>query len=159
MSEEKRNLKREDYIIEHLDGELKETALKFADYLNENQITLKPDGSPDGKIPYKEYYLCEIRIEPNKLEFHFWFGDYSGEFDEGFTSAVQKHIRFCRACHSPCTGGMDTIIFGKEFENVCSQHTVVFENPDEKELQYIKTLIEYAKKIVPDSVSYHAHNL
>lgn len=39
MSEQKKYDKIEDGIIEFLDGELKENALKFAAYLNENQLT------------------------------------------------------------------------------------------------------------------------
>jgi len=160
MAEQKLNPKIEEKIFELYDGELREVALKFFAYLNENQLTTKPDDTLGGKIPFNECYLCEIRCEePNKMEFHFWFGDYSGEFDEGSASSVQEHLRFCKACHSPCTGGIDTTIFGKEFKNVCSQHTIVFENPNYKELEYIKILIEYSKNIVSDSLSYHAHTL
>jgi hypothetical protein len=96
MSEQKINSEIEERITELLDGELRETALKFASYLNENQIPLKPDGSPDKKIPFNDCYLCEIRLEQNNWEFHFWFGDYSGEFDEGFTSAIQERVKTCR---------------------------------------------------------------
>jgi hypothetical protein len=78
----------------------------------------KQCGSQSWKIPFNEFYLCEIRLEPNKLVFHFYYGEYSGEFDEGFCSAVQKHVEFCTFCNDPCSRGKDTTIFGKEYTNV-----------------------------------------
>ena len=140
-------------IRKHLDGELKERALEFAAWLRANGLA--PYG---GKIPYKGKYLCEIRFEPNHWELHFWMCDYSGEYDEGFIKTVQDHLQFCRACHSPCTGGMDITVFGKEFANVCSQHTVKIENPDANTLEHIKQMITYWKA-VPGSISYHYNTL
>ena len=148
----------EDDILELFDGELKETALKFAAYLNVSQLTPKQDGPTDWKIPYKECHLCMIQLEPNSWRFTFFFGDYSGEFDKIFITAVQNHIKFCNRCNDGCIFGKDAAIFGKEYQNVCSQLTIQFENPNTKILEHIKVLIEYSKKNAPHNVSWHAHN-
>ena len=158
MSEQKVYPKIENDILELFDGELQENALKFVAYLNANQLTPKQDGPGDWKIPYKEFHLCMIQIESNKWTFTFFFGDYSGEFDEGFITTVQGHVNICESCHDGCTGGIDKTIFGKEYINTCSQLTIQFENPNEKTLEYIKTLIECSKEIAPHSESWHAHN-
>ena len=151
--------KLENKICELLDGKIKETALKFIDYLSMNQLTVEPAGEGNNyKIPFNGKNLCKIWINSNKIEFHFWFGDYSGEFDKDFTTAVQERVCFCWTCHDGCTGSFDVPVFGKELKNVCSQHTIVFENPDDKTLEYVKRMMEYSKKIVMDSVSYHANH-
>ena len=158
MSEQEKILKIEDDILELFDGGLKETALKFAAYLNENQLTPKQDGPADWKIPYEQYHLCMIQPELNKWTFTFFFGDYSGEFDEDFITTVQEHIQICASCHDGCTGGIDTTVFGKDIKNVCSQHPIQFNNPTEGDLKHIKNMLEFSKTYVADSVSYHANN-
>jgi len=149
----------EDKILECLDGELKQTALNFINYLKENQFRPLPATCENSyKIPYDGKNLCKVWVNPNEIQFHFWFGDYSGDFYDDFKTAVQERVGFCDVCHAECTGPFDVSIFGKELKNVCSQHTIAFTNPDNKTLEYIIMMIEYSKKIVPDSVSYHAHN-
>jgi len=150
----------EDKIHECLDGEVKQIALNFVDYLKENQLTTLSDTYEGNavKIPYNAKNLCKIWLNPNEIQFHFWFGDYSGESDEDFKAAVQARVGFCDICHQGCTGPFDVPIFGKELKNVCSQHTIAFTNPDNKALEYVKMMLEYSKKIVPDSVSYHANH-
>ena len=150
----------EDKIHKHLDGELKQTALCFVDYLKENQLTPQPDiyEANAVKIPYDGKNLCKIWFHPGEIHIHFWFGDYSGEFDEAFKEAVQAGVGFCNVCHQGCTGPFDVPIFGKALKNVCSQHTVAFTNPDSQALEHVKTMLEYSKQIVPDSVSVHANH-
>ena len=150
----------EEKILHNLDGELKQIAFIFVDYLKENQLTPLPDTYENTccKIPFNGKNLCKVWIHPNEIQFHFWFGDYSSEFDEGFKTAVQERVGFCDVCHEGCTGPFDVPIFGKELKNVCSQHTIVFTNPDDKTLEYVKAMVEYSKKIVPDSVSVHANH-
>ena len=149
----------ESKIEEYLDGEVKETALKFVDYLNDNQLTALPDTYEKNavKVPYNGKNLCKIWFHPNEIQFHFWFGDYSGAFDEDFKTAVQERVSFCDVCHEGCTGSFDVSIFGKALKNVCSQHPIAFTNPNSVILEYVKTMVEYSKNIVSDSVSVHAN--
>ena len=149
----------ENKIQECLDGELKETALKFVDYLKNSQLTALPDTYEKNavKVPYDGKNLCKIWFHPNEIQFYFWFGDYSGEFDENFKTAVQERVGFCDVCHQGCTGPFDVSIFGKELKNICSQHPIAFANPNDHMLEHIKTLVEYSKKVVLDSVSVHAN--
>jgi len=146
-------------IQECLDDELKKTALKFVDYLKINQLTALPDTYEKNavKVPYDGKNLCKIWFHPNEIQFHFWFGDYCGVFDENFKTAVQKRVEFCDVCHEGCTGPFDVSIFGKVFNNVCSQHPITFTNPDNNTLEHIKTLVEYSKNVVSNSVSVHAN--
>ena len=148
----------EDDILELFNGELKETALKFAADLTANRLTPKQWRPKCWKIPHNECHLCMIQLEPNKWKLTFFFGDYSGKFDEGFIKAVQENVRTCTSCHDPCTGGIDTMIFGKECLNACSQLTIQFENPNAETLGHIKQLLEYSKKVPPQSESWHAHH-
>ena len=163
MSEQKQPL-MEDVILEIFDGELKETALEFAACLHANGLTPKvwrPEWVQNNycwRIPYEERYLCKIQLEPNKWTFTFFFGDYSGEFDEGFITAVQENVKICTSCHDSCTSGMDTMIFGKEYKNACSQLTIEFANPDSNTVEHIKSLIEYSKKIEPLHEAFFAYN-
>jgi len=171
MSEQKKYNKIEDAIIEHLEGDIKETALKFVAYLYENQLTPKiPDHNPGfhyGKIPYNGYYLGWIVVEPNKWIFEIFNFSHLGEFcddDEEFIAAVYEHIIPCSAscgcpCVEPCQLSKETTIFGKKFCNVCFQHTHGFVNPDEKTLGYIKKLIEYSKKAIPHKEIFHCNHL
>lgn len=171
MSDQKKYGKIEDAIIEHLDGDTKETALKFAAYLNENLLTPQMPGHTHGfhygKIPYNGHYLGWIVVEPDKWTFEIFNFSHLGEFrddDEEFVAAVFEHINPCSAscgcpCVEPCQLSKETTIFGKKFNNVCFQHTHGFVNPDEKTLGYIKKLIEYGKTATPHKEIYHCNNL
>lgn len=61
MSEQKKYNHIEDAIIESLDDGVRENALNFAAYLNENQ--LKPNMSAWGKISFGGYNLGWMRVE------------------------------------------------------------------------------------------------
>ena len=149
-----------DRMFEKLSGEIRESSIKIIDYLSVNNLTVEPaaEGPDNFQVPYNGKNLCKIwLIDPDKIEYHFWYGDYCGDFDEDFKTAVQENVWYCWTCHEGCISGKDTSIFGKELKNVCSQHTIVFVNPNDEQLEYVKVMIEYAKKIVPDCISYHAN--
>jgi hypothetical protein len=141
---------------------LKEQALRFVDYLNENQM--QPQRWFDENfwhIPYGEYWLFGIFLEQNKWNLFFFSGDYKGEFKEGFIKTIQDRVNTCVSCHGDntdiCPKGKDMTIFGKEFKKVCIQFTIHFENPKDNDFIYIKELIEYYKGVVSYSDSFHAH--
>jgi len=48
-------------------------------------------------------------------------------------------------------------IFGKEYKNMCYQFPVRFENPDKETLEKVKKLIDFWKKIAPQSNGLHVH--
>ena len=162
MSEQKKYNKIEDAIVELLDGELQENAMKLAAYLNENQLT--PNMSAWGKIPFNGYNIGRMTVEEkNKWEFEIFdylhFGDFTDE-DREFTKAVYDHVNICDApCHDECWRAKDVKIFGKEFKSVCSQHSRAFVNPDAKTIEHIKKLIGYSKKTTPYPQQYHPNNL
>jgi len=151
-------MKMEDKIHEFLDGDLKEIALKFAEYLNESNLAPINVGKDSCKIPYNEHHICMIQFEPNQWKFTFFYGDYNSEFDQDFIKTVQKNLKFCSPCHD-CTGALDAMIFGENYSNLCSQLTIQFTNPDNTTLENIKKLLEYCKDMIPNSKlykSYHA---
>jgi len=175
MSEQKKYNKIEDAIIEYLDGDLKETALKLATYLNESDdlpLVLLPWELDKGKttafkIKHKEHYIGWILIKDNGEwlfdSFNFsHLGDLCDD-DKEFIAAVYEHIHpcihSCCGCVEPCQNAKETKIFGKKFCNVCFQHTKGIVNPDEKTLGYIKKLIEYSKKVIPHKDIHHCNNL
>ena len=150
--------KVEDDILELLDGEVKEAALKFAAHANVNQLAPKRWRPRCWKIPHNGCHLCMIQLEPNTWRLTFFFGDYNGKFDERFVAVVHEHVRICTRCHDGCTFGKDTTVFGKEFKNVCSQLTLQFENPNNDALECAKALLEHVKKNPPGNDSWHAHH-
>jgi len=159
MSENDTNHKIEDEILMLLDSELKETALGFAAYLDTNQMTprLWFGGPGYWRIPWENKYLCGIVVNKDRLRFWFFKGDYSGEFDAACINTVHDHVRPCINCTTDCKFGIDTTVFGKDFENTCFQFPVQFENPDSGTLEAIKALIEYWKDVVPPDDAWHAH--
>jgi len=162
MSEQKKYTKIEEAIVENLDGELKETALKFAAYLNENQLI--PNMAANGKIPFNGYNLGWMIVEKkNEWLFEIFnylkFGEFIDEDDE-FNKIVHEHVGICDSpCHDECWRAKDVKVFGKEFKSVCSQHSRAFVNPDDKTIEHIKKLIEYSKKTVPYEQQYHPNFL
>ena len=125
MSEQKKHNKIEDAIIELLDGELQENALKFAAYLNENQLT--PNMSAWGKFIYNGYNLGHMWIEDNNWLFEIFdylhFGDFT-DGDEEFKKAIYDHVNICGSpCHDECWRVKDVFIirFTLEKRNKCTQ--------------------------------------
>jgi hypothetical protein len=149
-----------DIIFENLHGEKKETALKFVEYLNANQMELK-QWWEEGmyRIPFGDSYLCSLGIDTDYWDMRFFMGDYEGEFDDQFINSIHSHVKTCASCHGNnteiCPKGKDMTIFGKEFKNACIQFTIYFENPTEKDLEHIKKLIEYYKNVASKSECWH----
>ena len=160
MSEESGSLDKarntpeiEDEIVKRLDGDLRERALGFVVWLNENNMAPKQWFSPaiwKTPTPGGKYYSFGIFMNrPGEFRLYFYRGDYKGEFDEGFLKTVHDHVRPCVDCGGDCPKGRDMTIFGKEFSNTCFQFPIQFENPNTATLEYIKELIEYWKVIAP----------
>lgn len=161
MSKQKEYTRIEEAIMDLLDGELQENALKFANYLSENDLI--PNMAAEGKIPFNGYNLGWMRIDrKNDWMFEiFNFLDFA-EFDdddEAFKKAVYERVAICESpCHDQCWRAKDVKIFGKEFKSVCSQHSRAFVNPDGEMIEHIKKLIEYSKKTTPYPQQYHPNH-
>ncbi|MGB3985540.1 MAG: hypothetical protein WBL69_06530 [Limnochordia bacterium] len=162
MSEKKKYSTIEEAIVDLLEGELQENALRLAAYLNENQMP--PNVSAWGKFTYNGYHLGHMWIEKkNKLMFEIFdflhFGNFT-DTDEDFVKTVHDHVKICYApCHDECWRAKDVKIFGKEFKSVCSQHSHPFVNPDAKTIEHIIKLIEYSKQTTPYIYQYHPNFL
>lgn len=171
---QKKYRKIEDAIIAFLDGDAQKNALRFAAYLNENELPLIPlpyemdnGKTVGGKIKHNGHYLGWMLVKENGewlfQIFNFLdFGQsiHSSERDAAFIKAVHDHVSICGApCHDECWRAKDAKIFGKEFKSVCSQHSLDFVNPDEKTIEHIKKLIEYSKKTMPYAQQYHPNFL
>jgi len=150
--------KIEDEILTHLDDALKESALKFVAYLNENQMTPQQWFGPGfWHIPWGNCYLCGIHLygfnpgaHSNGWVFWFFSGDYIGEADEELINLVRDNVGYCVKCSSECgTQGVDMTIFGKEYTNMCCQFPVRINDPDSEALERVKKLIDLWKEIAP----------
>ncbi|MDR1755279.1 MAG: hypothetical protein LBR74_10375 [Eubacterium sp.] len=152
--------KFEDLIEQRLTGEMKEVAMSLAAYLNEVKLTpIQSSKKCCWKVPFNGKCLMGMWVGgDNNFDVHFWYGDFSQELNAESASAVQNRIACCYVCHDGCTGGFDTSVFGKEIKNVCSQHTIQFNSPTANDLPHIKNMLEYSKKYMLDSESYHANH-
>ena len=72
--------------------------------------------------------------------------------DEDTKDYARENVWKCIGCHTgdggcPTPGGARRVVFGKEFGNACCN---VFQiaNPDEKEVEHIKILMELQKHII-----------
>jgi len=153
--------KIEEKIVRRLDGDIREQALKFIDYLNKNQM--QPQQWFDEnfwRVPYFEYYIFGIFLEEHSWNVIFFSGDYSGKFEDDFIKAIHDRVNICSSCHGDdidvCPKGKDMVIFGKEYKNVCIQFTIFFENPIDDDFTHIKNMIDYYKGVVSYSDSFHA---
>lgn len=160
MSNENTYDNLEDAINYYHNGMLKEVAMNFLNYLNKSDLTPKNTYEPGGwKVPFKDKYLCGIWCRENHFDVHFWYSDFNNDIDKDTALVIQNRVACCFTCHDGCTGGINTTVFGNNIENVCSQHTIQFNNPDEPDLPHMINLLEYCKKHIPSDVSYHANNL
>jgi hypothetical protein len=154
--QESTSLKIENEILELLDGDLKVAALGFVSYLMAHQMTPRQWFGPTyWRISYQEYYLCGIHMKKDLWRFWFFSGEYGGTFGKRFIEAVQSGVKSCISCVDDCPRGKDITVFGTKFIKACYQFPIQFENPDGITLEYIKELLEYCKKVMPYSDSWH----
>ena len=156
----------EDELLEYLDDGVKESALEFAAYLSANQMKPRMWFGPGfWIIPWENNNLFGIHLYGLNPNAHnkgwvFWFfsGDYNCGTDEELMKFVQDNAGFCVKCYSECEKqGVNMMIFGREYTNLCYQFPVRIENPDTITLEKIKKLIELWKEIAPYSNGLHVH--
>lgn len=143
----------ETYIAEHLNGEMKHTALAFVDHLQANNLVFYKDTCDCWKD--KIYYwikrnadcVCFIAIgDPDEPDnsWTVWSEDSSVYENADVCDAVRnvgwKYVGHCGNCGS-CRGGKEKIIFGKQFSRVCGC-TFRVDNAVQKDLPFLKTMVD-----------------
>ncbi|MCL2404246.1 MAG: hypothetical protein FWC92_01735 [Defluviitaleaceae bacterium] len=158
-------LRIEDAIQNLPAGSLRNNALSFVEFLNNEGLTpVKcPWTENKWKIPFGEYYIGWISLSPKSWSYenfnYLQFDEYVDD-DHKFATTIHKYVKVCKnPCHDECWGAMDVMVFDKQFNNVCSNHGLAISNPSMKTIEHIKKLISYNKKIVPRKHIYHCHNL
>ncbi len=141
-----------DYIAENLREDMKQTALDFANYLQNNNVEFIKDNCYwKDKIYYlckfKGEYVCFIAIKDPDEPDNYWtiwsedsnaYEDVSA--DDSIKNAAWKHVDHCGNCGS-CGGGKAKNIFGKVFNDVCGC-TFRVDNATQNDLPFLEKMIE-----------------
>ena len=153
--------KIEDYIISELPPNDRKIALDFIGHLRSSGMEFLRDMGDcwKDKIYYWVRYkgnkakcACFIAInDPDEKDNRWtvWSDDMGSEFladypiENELKEIALKHVDTCGNCGS-CGGGKPKVIFGKEFDRVCGC-TFRVDNPDEKDLMFLKKMIEIRK--------------
>ena len=148
--------KIEDSISTALSGDTLKSALDFAGYLKANELTVN-----GAEISYKGNAVCYMHLDGGKdypSPWTIWTqGDYSLEhedmpIDEHMKEIAWANINVCGSCGSDCSPGALKVIFGKEFENVCSAD-MAFYIPDAETLECVKKLLDMRKNDIIKSLA------
>lgn len=151
MSEEK---KIENIFKETVTGDVLKNALDFAEFLNANKMVHVAEKH---EILYKGERVCYVDMFKDRNVWTVWTeGDYSNEcngfsIDERTKEIAWKYANKCGNCDGQsCNPGINKIIFGKEFSNICNGACVdiKFDNPDVEALSGLKRLLEMRKYII-----------
>jgi len=158
MSENIKNtrLKIEDDLAATLTGDRLKNAQQFIAFMKENGMTLHQEHST--AFEYNGEWVCIIITmpiggEPGWVIFDNPLTSKFDDFpvDEHLKGFAWEHVNICTTCggSSGCGSqpGRDKIIFGKEFNNVCTSE-VAFWNPDGDALSKIMQMISIWKKSV-----------
>ena len=139
----------EDIINDVLNDDLKETALDFAQYLRDNEMTVG-----GAEVRYKGNIICYMHLDGSSDEPGPWTiwsdGDYSSEhkdvpIDNNMKEIAWANINICSSCGGKCSPGKRKMIFGKEFDNVCNAD-MAFYKPNSETLKCVKKLLEMRKR-------------
>ena len=145
------SVKIEDVINEVLKGESQKNALDFATYLNANEMVV---GENHSEVRYKDEGICYLHIDGSDQvpgPWTIWSDDSkiyeNGDIslDEDIKKLAWAHANACGSCGGSCSPGIRKIIFGKEFNNICTS-TFMFTDPDAKALECVKKLLEIRVK-------------
>ena len=138
----------EETINTILTGDTLKSALDFVDFMKANDLTIN-----GAEISYDSKPVCYMHLDGNKdypSPWTIWTeGDYSREhedipMDERMKEIAWANINTCDDCGAGCSPGNRKMIFGKEFDNVCSAD-MAFYMPDAETLECLKRLLEMRK--------------
>lgn len=142
-----------EYINDNLNGEAKQTALKFVAFLKSKHLTFNKDTCECWKdkiyywVKFNDECVCFIAIaDPDEPE-NLWtvwsdesrlYEDY--EVSEEIKTIAWKNIDFCGDCGS-CGGSKSKKVFGKTFDRVCGC-TFRIDNPTAKDIPFLEKMVE-----------------
>ena len=137
----------ENNLKDNLSGNLLINALDLAEYLKKNGMT--DDGA---RFYYKDELMCifiTFKDEHNPSGGLMIFdcpltGIEGFPVEESVQEFVRAHANKCGSCGGDCghkERGATKVIFGKEYDNLCSSE-VVFFSPDAEAVEKIKKLME-----------------
>jgi len=158
-------VKIEDVIPHYLEGDIKNTALNFAAYLQANGMQLKWDAWNTWKVHCKSKVLCWVKLNLFVRPITWVVSPCLTNIDEyedmvigeGLENFVWDNFKRCRPeCHGRCrgkdTGGNTVAILGKKIDGICGEVFYVNNkkldvvNPDETAINRIKILLELEKR-------------
>lgn len=138
----------EEIINTYLKGDILTNALNLIKFLRENKMNPNWVSTNAWKISYKNFNLCYIRFYIDTCTLN--VQPFIGEYDKNELSDEFKEIIWSNK--KPCCGGCSVKIyqvFGKEFNNACEK-SFTFNNPNNKEIDCIKRLLELRKKTIQE---------
>jgi len=139
----------ETVMKENLSGDNLKNALEFAKYLKTNEMTVN-----GAEVSYNGKPVCYMHLDsgtdyPSPWTIWTSSGGYEKEHQdiplcEDMKKIAWTNVNICGKCGGGCQPGSTKVIFGKEFENVCSSD-MAFHVPSSEALEVIKKLIEMKK--------------
>jgi len=140
----------EQILLEYLSHDTCENALKFVAYLRANKMTPQWGSANSWKFSYKNkgvgyiklktgsWYICAIGT-PNEYE--------QEAAAENLTAFILGKLKPCESC-LPCRPGKKIVFAGKELDNMCAHFTIQIRDPDDKDLDNVKKMINIRMKAI-----------
>jgi len=152
--------KIEDVICECLDGDMRQAASDFADYVKSMKMSPRWTNRNAWVVNYKGRGVCKIYVGDNawliRPSFNHDYDDALFAFllEERLEDIIWENIYHCRACgKSPSTCmRKSAIVLGREFKGVCSCILFQFRNPSCVAIECVKKLIDYRRTTIINPV-------
>jgi len=130
-----------------LAGDDLKNALDFAQFLEANVLTVN-----GAKVSRNGKAVCYMHLDGGEdypSPWTIWtHGDYSCEHEdvgESLKEIAWANVNKCDDCSSNCTTDERKVVFGREFEGLCSA-TMAFHKPGGEILECLKKLLEIRMK-------------
>jgi len=144
----------ENMLKDNLSGDLLANALDLVDYLKKNGMT-NGTNPGDTRFYYKGELMCIFITFKNEhnpsgglMIFDCPLTGHEGfPIEESVQEFVRAHVNKCGSCGGDCgheQRGATKVIFGKEYDNLCSSE-VAFFDPDAEAVEKIKKLMDLWK--------------
>jgi len=150
-----------------LSGDLLANALDLIDYMRKIGMTNGEDSSDD-RFYYKDELMCifitfqdEHNPSGGLMIFDCPLSGHDGfPIDESVQEFVRTHVNKCGGCGGDCghkERGATKMIFGTEYDNLCSSE-IAFFSPDTEAMEKIKTLMELWKYKIDNIAGYSSQD-